>query len=58
MQPGWHRIMIIGCGGTGKSSLAIELGKILGMEVIHRILGLKSFKDIKSFLKKMRVEVR
>lgn len=35
MQPGWHRIMIIGCGGTGKSTLAIELGKILGMEVIH-----------------------
>jgi len=35
MRSGWRRIMIIGCGGAGKSSLAIELGKILGIEVIH-----------------------
>lgn len=29
------RIAIIGCGGGGKSTLARELGEILGIEVIH-----------------------
>ena len=29
------RIAIIGCGGAGKSTLARQLGEILGIEVIH-----------------------
>jgi adenylate kinase family enzyme len=30
-----QRIAIVGCGGTGKSTLARQLGAILGIEVIH-----------------------
>ena len=30
-----ERIAIIGCGGGGKSTLARELGEILGIEVFH-----------------------
>jgi adenylate kinase family enzyme len=29
------RILILGCGGAGKSTLARQLGSILGIEVIH-----------------------
>ncbi len=29
------RIMVIGCGGSGKTSLACEIGQILGIDVIH-----------------------
>jgi adenylate kinase family enzyme len=29
------RIIIIGCAGAGKSQLAIQLGRILGLNVIH-----------------------
>ena len=29
------RIMIIGCGGAGKSTLARELGNILGLPLVH-----------------------
>lgn len=34
MHPG-QRIMIIGCGGAGKSTLARRLGEITGLPVIH-----------------------
>lgn len=30
-----ERIMIIGCGGAGKSTLARQLGKITGFPVVH-----------------------
>ncbi len=30
-----RRVAVIGCGGAGKSTLARELGSILGIEVIH-----------------------
>lgn len=30
-----ERIMIIGCGGAGKSTLARELGRITGLPVVH-----------------------
>lgn len=30
-----HRIMIIGCGGAGKSTLARQLGEITGLPVTH-----------------------
>ncbi len=29
------RISVTGCGGTGKTTLSLEMGKILGIEVIH-----------------------
>jgi len=29
------RISIVGCGGAGKSTLALQLGRRLGLEVIH-----------------------
>lgn len=44
LAPGWvlfcacgimKRLMIIGCGGVGKSTLARELGKVLGLPVFH-----------------------
>ena len=30
-----RRIMIIGCGGAGKSTLARQLGGITGLPVVH-----------------------
>lgn len=30
-----ERVMVIGCGGSGKSTLSRELGKITGLPVIH-----------------------
>jgi adenylate kinase family enzyme len=30
-----RRVLVIGCGGAGKSTLARQLGPILGLEVIH-----------------------
>ena len=32
---GIRRIIVIGCAGAGKSTLAREMGAILGLEVIH-----------------------
>jgi len=29
------KVLVIGCGGAGKTTFAIQLGKILGIEVIH-----------------------
>ena len=29
------RIMVIGCSGSGKSTFALELGRITGIEVTH-----------------------
>ena len=30
-----RRIMVVGCGGAGKSTLSVELCRLLGIEVIH-----------------------
>jgi len=35
MRSDWKRTMVIGCGGSGKTSLACEIGQILGIDVIH-----------------------
>lgn len=34
MQP-FERVLVIGCGGAGKSTLAVELGKASGLPVVH-----------------------
>lgn len=31
----YHRILIVGCGGAGKSTLAIEMGKRFDLPVVH-----------------------
>ena len=30
-----ERVMIIGCGGAGKSTLARQLGEVTGLPVVH-----------------------
>lgn len=30
-----ERVMILGCGGAGKSTLALELGQLTGLPVVH-----------------------
>ena len=30
-----RRVLVIGCGGAGKSTLAVELGRLLDLPVIH-----------------------
>ena len=34
-MPLGERILIIGSGGAGKSTLAVELGRLLGLPVVH-----------------------
>ncbi len=31
----YHRVLIVGCGGAGKSTLAVEMGKRFNLPVIH-----------------------
>lgn len=31
----FKRLLVIGCGGAGKSTLAVELGRVTGLPVIH-----------------------
>lgn len=31
----YHRVLIVGCGGAGKSTLAVEMGKRFGLPVVH-----------------------
>lgn len=31
----YRRVLIVGCGGAGKSTLAVEMGKRLGLSVVH-----------------------
>lgn len=31
----YKRVLIVGCGGAGKSTLAIDIGKRFGLPVIH-----------------------
>ncbi len=31
----YHRVLIVGCGGAGKSTLAVEMGKRFGLPTIH-----------------------
>jgi adenylate kinase family enzyme len=35
MQISYRRILIVGCGGAGKSTLARALGQALGLPVVH-----------------------
>ncbi|MGB3478453.1 MAG: DNA topology modulation protein [bacterium] len=35
MRSDWKKVMIIGCGGAGKTTLAYDIGKILGLDVTH-----------------------
>jgi adenylate kinase family enzyme len=35
MRSDWKRIMVIGCGGSGKTSLACKMGQVLEIDVIH-----------------------
>ena len=31
----YHRVLIVGCGGAGKSTLAVEMGKRFGLAIVH-----------------------
>jgi len=31
----FRRILVLGCGGAGKSTLAVELGRVAGLPVVH-----------------------
>ncbi|MBD5132792.1 MAG: adenylate kinase [Clostridiales bacterium] len=31
----YHKTLIVGCGGAGKSTLAVEMGKRFGLPVVH-----------------------
>lgn len=31
----YHRVLIVGCGGAGKSTLAVEMGKRFGLPTVH-----------------------
>ena len=31
----YHKVLIVGCGGAGKSTLAVEIGKRFGLPVVH-----------------------
>ena len=31
----YHKVLIVGCGGAGKSTLALEMGKRFGLPVVH-----------------------
>ena len=31
----YRRVLIVGCGGAGKSTLAVEMGKRFGMPIVH-----------------------
>ncbi len=31
----YHRVLIVGCGGAGKSTLAVKMGKRFGLPVVH-----------------------
>lgn len=31
----YRRVLIVGCGGAGKSTLAVEMGKRFGLPVVH-----------------------
>ena len=31
----YHKVLIVGCGGAGKSTLAVEMGKRFGLPVVH-----------------------
>ena len=35
MRSDWKKIMVIGCGGSGKTTFSQEISKILGIDVIH-----------------------
>ena len=31
----WNRVAVVGCGGAGKSRFSVELGRRLGLPVVH-----------------------
>lgn len=31
----YHKVLIVGCGGAGKSTLAVEMGKLFHLPIIH-----------------------
>lgn len=31
----YHKVLIVGCGGAGKSTLAVEMGKRFGLSIVH-----------------------
>jgi adenylate kinase family enzyme len=35
MRSDWKKIMVIGCGGSGKTTFSQEISKIFGIDVIH-----------------------
>lgn len=55
------KIIIIGCGGSGKTSLAIELGKRLQIPVVHldKLYWYENWQPIPNdeFNKKVKVEI-